>query len=219
MSCCPHCVDSEDFFSERTARRDLKRFRKKGPRASSQALIEALQPFAPGRTLLDIGGGVGILQHALFDAGLAGATQVDASHGYLAMSREEAERRGNGDRTHHRFGDFVDVAHEIPPADIVTLDRVVCCYPDYRSLLSEAADHARHVIGLVYPRDRRLVRLVLWFGNAFFRLRGSAFRTFVHPPERLDDEILDMGFREITEARTMIWQVKVFQRIDPSEVP
>jgi hypothetical protein len=35
-------------------------------------------------------------------------------------------------------GDFVDVGPQIPSAAIVTLDRVICCYPSFEPLLIEA---------------------------------------------------------------------------------
>jgi magnesium-protoporphyrin O-methyltransferase len=79
-------------------------------------------------------------------------------------------------------GDFVDLAPRLPRADVVTLDRVVCCYPAYEPLLTAAMDHASHAVGLSYPRDRWYVRRGMAFENGLRRLRGGAFRTFVHSP-------------------------------------
>lgn len=31
MACCSHCVDAGDLFTSRTAQRELKRYRRKGP--------------------------------------------------------------------------------------------------------------------------------------------------------------------------------------------
>lgn len=104
-------------------------------------------------SLLDIGGGIGVIQHELRAAGVTGITGVDASRAYLAMAREEAERRGYAGDARYVYGDFVALADGIAPADIVTLDRVVCCYPDMAALMDSAAAKAGRFLGLVYPRD------------------------------------------------------------------
>jgi acetyl-CoA C-acetyltransferase len=58
-------------------------------------LLEAIKKEGvAGLTLLDIGGGVGAIQHALLDAGVEQATDVDASSAYLDATRTEAQRRG-----------------------------------------------------------------------------------------------------------------------------
>ena len=38
-----------------------------------------------------------------------------------------------------KVGDFVSLASELDDADVVVLDRVVCCDPDYAGLLGRAA--------------------------------------------------------------------------------
>ena len=52
------------------------------------------------------------------------------------------ERRGHAGRVTFRLGDFKVVAPDLPLADVVTLDRVVCCDPDFTSLLTAAADQS-----------------------------------------------------------------------------
>jgi magnesium-protoporphyrin O-methyltransferase len=43
---------------------------------------------------LDIGGGVGIIQHELLPAGVTTAVHIDAATAYLDAAKEEAKRRG-----------------------------------------------------------------------------------------------------------------------------
>jgi hypothetical protein len=50
----------------------------------------------------------------------------------------EATRRNRLRAVEFRPGDFLDVVSVIPPATIVTMDRVICCYPVFESLLEEA---------------------------------------------------------------------------------
>ena len=123
--------------------------------------------------LLDIGGGVGAIEHELLESGVQSATDVDASKAYLRAAREEAQRRGLAERVSYQHGNFVDLAAQVPDADIVTLDRVICCYDDMEKLVDLSAARARRFYGLVYPRDTWLARLAVKIINLFFRLRTN----------------------------------------------
>jgi 2-polyprenyl-3-methyl-5-hydroxy-6-metoxy-1,4-benzoquinol methylase len=213
MTCCGHCRDSEKFFSLRTARKELRRYRRKGPVASTHLLLEALRAQGvDGRTLLDVGGGVGVVQHELFLDGLRSAFHVDASTAYLEISRDEADRVGHGDRITYVHGDFVEAAPDLPMADIVTLDRVICCYPDLEPLLQASLAKARHVYGLVYPRELWGIRAALALGNLYFRLRRSAFRVYLHPARKVDAFVREHGFRRARSSRTLLWRVVTYVR-------
>jgi O-methyltransferase domain len=147
------------FYNEKLATSELRKYREKGPSASTQALIDAMKAEGvEGATLLDIGGGIGAIQHELLAAGAAHATSVEASASYLEVAQEESLRRDLGDRVTYRHGDFVELADSIPPADIVTLDRVINVYPDWERLTELAAARAQRLFGLVYPRDTPTVR-------------------------------------------------------------
>jgi ubiquinone/menaquinone biosynthesis C-methylase UbiE len=77
-----------DFYDERRAASDLKRYREKGPRPWTKTLIESLMAEGvEGATLLDIGGGVGVIHHELLAAGVGSATCADASAANLATAR------------------------------------------------------------------------------------------------------------------------------------
>src|SRR5688572_25905828 len=87
---CPHCLDSEDFFSTKRAEQELAEFRKNGARKTTRILLDSLkQAGITGLSLLDIGGGVGAIPHELFPAGLSQASLVDASSAYLRAAQEE----------------------------------------------------------------------------------------------------------------------------------
>jgi len=160
-------------------------------------------------TLLDIGGGVGALTFELLDRGMTGATVLDASSAYAAAAQDEATRRARAAAVNVVHGDLVEVSHDLPSADVVTLDRVVCCYPSYEPLLNQALRHATHGFGLSYPRDRSYVRAVMWFDNAK-RARKSGFRTFVHPPREMQRIIERAGFSLARRRQTALWAVDVF---------
>ncbi|MCI0344683.1 MAG: hypothetical protein L0221_04455, partial [Chloroflexi bacterium] len=118
---CNCCYD--DAFDARDARNLQQSYRRNGPGRTTRALAGALAPDGTaGLTVIDIGGGVGGLQHLLLDGGATSALDVDASGPYIEVAREEAERRGYGDRATFRHGDFVALEGELDAADVVGLD-------------------------------------------------------------------------------------------------
>jgi len=164
-------------------------------------------------SLLDIGGGLGGIQHELLSKGVVYATHVDASSAYLRAAQEEAHLRNFSERINFEQGDFVDIANDIPDADIVTLDRVVCCYDNMEALISLSSEKARKWYGLVFPRDLWLFRVFLPLVNFILKLRGSSFRIFLHGTEKIEEIIRGKGLSPYIHKRKGFWQVYVFQRI------
>jgi 2-polyprenyl-3-methyl-5-hydroxy-6-metoxy-1,4-benzoquinol methylase len=202
------------FYDEKLAASQLRKYREKGPIASTQALIDLLKAEGvEGATLLDIGGGIGALQHELLAAGAAHATSVDASAAYLEAAREESSRRGLGDRVTYRHGDFVELAESIPPADIVTLDRVINVYSDWERLAELSAARAQRLYGLVYPRDTPMVRLVVFAMNLILRLRHKAVRASIRPAEDIERIARKNGLDpHLSRNVGPAWQVVVYRR-------
>jgi magnesium-protoporphyrin O-methyltransferase len=165
-----------------------------------------------GATLLDIGGGIGVIQHELLDSGAARATSVEASSAYLSAARSESDRRGLTDRVTYHHGDFVDLAESIQPADVVTLDRVLNVYPAWERLASLSAEHARRLYGVVIPRDTRFVRLVIFAINLVQRLRRQRVRAAVVPIESSSGSSASKGSRRFSATVGPAWQVVLYRR-------
>ncbi len=212
MNCC-QCQGIEEFFNEQYVTQELSRYRAKGPDKTTRMLIDALkEEGVQGLTLLDIGGGVGAIQHELLDAGVHNATNVEASTASIATARAEAQRRGHAGRVSYHQGNFVDLATHIPPADIVTLDRVICCYHDIEKLVGLSTARARKLYGLVYLRDAWWIKIGLAIENFFYRLRKSPFRVFFYPTEAVEAIVNSNGLRRRFYRRTLLWQVVVYTR-------
>lgn len=213
MVCCPHCRDAESVFDQRDAARRLERYHRRGAEGTTLMLIEALRAAGVhGASMLDIGGGVGVVHHELLSAGAARATDVDASSAYLGAARRESVRRGHAERVHYLHGDFVALAPTIAPADVVVLDRVVCCYPAMPALVGAAAVRAERLLGLVYPRDDWWVRLGIRAGNIGLALQRTAFRIFCHPTEAVEAEVRQAGLTRRFHRVSGLWQVVVYER-------
>jgi len=213
MTRCHQCATADQFDPAR-ARRDLRRFQRRGPDAPTRHLLVAVQArsLPPQPTLLDIGGGVGAIHHVLLEHGFSQATHIDASSACLASAADEARRLGHADRVQFQLAEFPAEGSTVPPADVVTLDRVVCCDPDYARMLGAAANHARHLLAFSYPRPRWLTRLVVAGGNGVRRLLGRGFRTYVHPPTRMRAVLEGAGMRQAWAGGTWTWAVELFER-------
>jgi len=217
VSCCSHCDATADFFGPKIAERDLERYRRRGPDATARLLLDAVRDhLRTTDTVLDVGAGIGLISFEILAQGAASTTLVDASPAYLEAAARAAEARGLTDRVRGVRGDFTRVSATIEDADVVAMHRVVCCYPDHRSLLRAAARRSRRVLACSYPRDRWFIRLRLWVENALRRLRGNGFRTFVHPPAEMDGVLRGEGFRRATHAENVAWSIEVYVRVDPA---
>ena len=211
------CDGFASIFDEATARRDRDRYHRDGPDRTTRLLLELLKPYrSSGSSVLDIGGGIGIVDIELLRAGAGHATLVDASTAYLAVARDEASRAGLLDRIDFVEGDFVRRAASIDRADVVTLDRVICCYPDMEALVAESAGRAKTAYGIVLPRDRRGARWAIALNNAWYRIRRKAYRGFIHPTARVDEIAAANGLRLRAERHTWIWRVAVYDRTLPA---
>jgi SAM-dependent methyltransferase len=211
--CSTYGAVASAHFDEKIAQRELTRYRKKGPGSTTRLLRDLLlETRAVQGTALDVGSGVGGLTFELLDHGVERVTAVDASPANLAAATEEATRRGRSSAVQLVLGDFLDHARHIPTATVVTLDRVVCCYPLYQPLLEEALRHAERYFAFSYPRDVWYVRAAIAFENAIRRIRANPFRAFVHPVERMTQVIQSADFRLVSRRQTRQWSADVYVR-------
>lgn len=211
-SCCSNRAIAGQFGGD-AAQEELRRYRREGPLPTTKALIDALLARGVADTaLLDVGAGVGAIHHALLDRGVRTAVHVDISNDYVEAARSEADRCAHAERVRFVTGDFVEVAPTLEPAEVVTLDRVICCYPDMEALVARSAEKARRLYGAVFPRDTWWVRAAIPLQNAVKRVRGSAFRTFLHSPSAIDALLRRAGFERRSTQRTWIWEVVVYVR-------
>ena len=206
----PTMRDFGDFYNARKAASELRRYRRKGPIPSTRMLIDALKTEGvEGATVIDIGGGIGAVQHELLAAGAAHVTSVDASDAYIQTAREESRRRGLSGRVTYHHGDFLELAGTIPSADIVTLDRVINVCPDWKRLIHLSAPR-RRLYGLVHPRDTLPVRMVV---NAMNLLvwRGPVHAS-VPSPDVIDRLTSEAGLVRFFSKAIGPWQIAVYRR-------
>jgi hypothetical protein len=214
MNCCNQCQGLENLFDSRFAAQDLKDYQRNGPSKQTRVLLKTLRESGiEGMTLLDIGGGIGAIQHELMKSGLSASLDVDASSAYIAAAKSEAARQGYAERAQYLHGNFIDLAPQIDGADIVTLDRVICCFPDVKAMVSLSAARAKKWYALVYPRDASWIRFGARVGNAMLALTRNQYRFFVHPVQQVDALIREAGLQpRITRNAGLLWQVVIYTR-------
>jgi 16S rRNA G966 N2-methylase RsmD len=186
----------------------MAQYRRREPTGTARLILKSLADLGiTPSSLLDIGAGIGVLHHELLGRGVGRAVHLEASAAYVAAARAEAQRRGHADRVQFHHGDFVDLAPKVGSADLVTLDRVVCCYPELEPLVSLSAEKAERFYVLSFPHDLWYVRAHTRWQNTRRRRAGNAFRTFVHPVGRIEALVRAAGFQVHQRRSTFVWAV------------
>ena len=213
MNCCGCDSVAEKQFSQKIADRDVRRYKRKGPEDTTRMLLRELRRWPlQGKHLLDVGGGIGVISSELAASDLASTTLVDGSPAYLEAARREVEPRFAPRPSRFFLGDFTQIAEHLDDVDVVTLDRVVCCYPDAEALLRAAAARTRALLGFTYPRNRWYVRISVAVENLIRGWRGSTFRAFVHRPAGMHAVLEAAGLVRVARRETLAWVLDVYRR-------
>jgi hypothetical protein len=212
MNCCTP-AGYRTIFGSKTAEREGRRYRRKGLAGSARWLAEALADAGvSGRSVLEIGGGVGGLQIDLLEAGADRATNVEIIDTYERVAAALISEHDLCGRVERRIADFGAAAGETPPADLVILHRVICCYPDGDGLIDAACAHARERVAITIPRESAWIRLGFRTMNAWLRMRRIDFRTYVHRLEPMLAVAGSRGFEVADRQRGALWQSLVLER-------
>ncbi len=142
-SCCTS--ESLDIFGEKGARRELRRYLRKGLGGADARLIAAwaAEGELEGATVIEVGGGIGQIQVDLLRRGAMRGTVVEVLGDYRGPAGELAAAAGVADRSSFVLADLIETPDAVERADVVVLRRVVCCSPDGPELLAAAAGRTR----------------------------------------------------------------------------
>jgi SAM-dependent methyltransferase len=210
--CCAR-HGQEELFTEKGARRAAKRYREKGPDPMARSLVRrATARGVEGKTVLDIGGGVGEVLLELLKRGAERGEVVELVPAWEPEAKALAADEGVGDRAGFRTADLVADPAAAEPADLVVLNKVVCCTPDGVELVAIAAGLARRTLVLSHPREAWMARLGLGVANLWMRLTRKRFRVFVHPRAALDGAIEAQGLRLASEKEGVLFRIAAFER-------
>jgi magnesium-protoporphyrin O-methyltransferase len=196
------------------ARRDASRFRRRGPDRMARSLARrASAQGLQGATVLEIGGGVGQVLLELVRRGAAGGEVVELVPAYEEHVHALAAELDAAERVSFRTADLVADPAGAEPADIVVMNKVVCCTPDGIELARIAAGLARRTLVLSHPRDVWWTRTAFGAVNAYLRVRRRRFRVHVHAPGALEEAVRSRGLARASERDGPLFRIAAFERV------
>ncbi|MBL4655806.1 MAG: methyltransferase domain-containing protein [Bacteroidia bacterium] len=212
MTSC-QCLGIESQFDEKEARKKLKEFRKNGTSKLANILLEAIkQNNIDNKTLLDIGGGIGGMQYDLLKSGVSEVTSVDASIAYHNVAEKETASQGFSNSIKRHHGDFVELSYEIPQHDIVTMDKVICCYDDIQGLIDHSSKKCNETYGVIYPIDSVIAKWLQNVVNVFFKVFKNGFQVFIHSRSDIEEILSNNGFKPKFRKTHWVWQICVYTK-------
>jgi len=224
-SCCrnPRIEGTNSFFS-RFSKSYAKKFRKKGLEKTQKFLLEGVkiglrEKDRPGesplrdKTILDVGCGVGALHLTMLREGASRALGVDISEGMLEKARAFSSDMGLENQVEYLNADFVSL-QEGPgagKADVLLMDKVVCCYEDVEALMEKAMRQTGTVFALSHPRDRSVLKFAFRAQIFFARLFRFRFHPCWHSWPRVHGMLEQAGFKRVYSNRTFVWDVSAYR--------
>jgi magnesium-protoporphyrin O-methyltransferase len=200
-------------FSERSAKMEAKRYRRRGLDATSRRIVDFLKKQGvQGRTVLEIGGGIGAIQIELLKAGAARATSVELTATYEEVANQLLSEAGLSGRVERKVMDFAQAADQVDGADVVIMNRVLCCYYDMPRLAGAAADHAQRTLVMTFPRRSVWIRAGLGIGNGLLWLTRRHFHIFVHRPAEIMAASERHGLRSVLNQSGLMWTLAALSR-------
>lgn len=201
-------------FSERHARREARRYQRRGLDWTSRRIVELLKPQGVGGlSLLEVGGGIGALQIELLKAGVTHAVCIEMTPTYQTAADELLRAAALDGRVERRLMDFAEAGSLVAAADIVILNRVICCYSDMPKLVRAAAEHTTHLLVMSFPNGRWWTRLALALNNLALALIRRRFHVFAHRPDGILCAAEQTGLKTVASNPGFFWQFVALRRL------
>src|SRR2546421_10807879 len=123
-----------------------ERYKNKGLSRSSKLLLRfILDNNVRDRSVLDLGCGAGGLSFELLKEGASNAVGVDLSPKMISVAKELAQAYDFESRAKFQLGN--GATSELPGSDIVVMDKMLCCYSDWRRVRKNARGASRAMVG------------------------------------------------------------------------
>jgi len=167
-----------------------------------------------GKTVLELGCGLGGLSLVAVSRGAARATGIDLSPIAIREASRLAREAGVADKVSFTLGDGAQI--ELPRSDVVILDKVICCYPRVDALIENSVRAAGSTYAFVLPFSSGLrgvlARAAIGVENAIRRVRRQSFRAYVHDVGRIEARIAAVGFKRVASISRHIWYLAIYER-------
>jgi SAM-dependent methyltransferase len=167
---------------------------------------------------LEIGCGTGFFAMETLRQGTTSIIGFDLSGAAIQEANEYAKEAGFGDRAKFEVGD--GAVAQMPSSDIVVMDKVLCCYPDYDALLKNASDASKRMLGFIVPRDEGWMKPFMKCGaaaiNLVERLRRTGFKFYLHPLGSIHQKLVEKGFHQAEKAKSRVWLIFLYKKTETS---
>jgi magnesium-protoporphyrin O-methyltransferase len=192
-----------------------ERYKNKGLSRSSKLLLRfILDNTVRERSILDLGCGAGGLSFELLKEGASSAVGFDLSPKMISVATELAQANGLESRAKFQLGNAA--TSELPRSDIVVMDKILCCYSEWRPLLKNALEASSGLVGFTVPRDESIAKLpfhlALRIANYFQKRRGGVL-FYLHPLGIVDKTLRDSGFKRHRKQGSRFWLVFLYSRV------
>lgn len=215
-SCC-RAAPCEEIFDARTAEWDLRSYRRQGLGTVEREMLASVpEQHVTGGRVLEIGGGIGALQAELLKRGAASGEVVELISAYGPYALELARELGVAERASFRVVDLLADPGAAQPADVVLMNKVICCSGEGLELTRVAAGLTRGVLVMSYPRDRWLFQVAQRVQHAVFRLLGRSYRFYVRSSAAIEAAAASAGLRKVASGGSFVWERSTFARTAPA---
>ena len=201
------------IFSERSAHTEAKRYRRRGLDGTSNSIVDFLKKRGvTGDTVLEVGGGIGAIQIELLKAGATHATSIELTPTYEDVAAALVAENGLAGRVDRRVMDFAEGEEQVESADVVVMNRVVCCYPDMPRLVHAASRHARKVLVMTYPTKNPMLAGLIIIANFLLRIFRREFHIFLHSPQAILATSGQDGMSVALNHKGVLWTTAALTR-------
>ncbi|MFI5252087.1 MAG: class I SAM-dependent methyltransferase [Bacteroidota bacterium] len=197
----------------------MKRFRIKGLSKEQRLLLEGIEISSViEKSILEIGCGVGGFHHTLIKHGASSAFGVDISDGMINAAKQLSKELGIEGKSQYLVGDYLVLEPGIPPADILVMDKVVCCYENLNPLIEKSIKKTKNIYALSFPRPAWYINMIFSGIKLIAKALRGEFYPYIHDWTKMVADIKRHGFIERYKSSTFIWSVIVFQRLSGIDV-
>ena len=199
---------------KKRAKKQYDQYMKRGPAKVTAKIIGQFSKHQiEGKSLIDVGGGIGALQWWFLDMNGKETISIEASSGYLRLAEKHANEKGWADQTSFLFGDFMQLHTEVDLVDYITLDKMVCCYPNYKEIIEVACAKTKSCVLISYPIDGPISKIFAWLEGLMTNLKGQNFKPFIHPVAKVREAFKLNGYDRIDHNLLFPWHVETYRRI------
>lgn len=215
MSSCCRAAACEEMFDAGVAEWYLRRYERRGFDALERSMLAALPPQeVAGARVLEIGGGVGPFQVELLKRGAREGEVVELVEAYRPYAASLASRAGVSDRSTFRVADLLEAPASAAPADVVVLNRVVCCSEEGLDLVRLAAGLTTGTLLLSFPRGTPLAMFAARAQRRVAGLMRRRYRFFVRKSETVRSAAEAAGLELAAHGKGLVWEYLALRRPD-----